>query len=401
VLTLSATRLGRTLRDRGLVRPPSLQTDETRTASRLELFFDLAFVLVVAELAGALRKDLTGHGVLLFAGMFAVVWWSWMSSTLYANRFDHDDVPYRLNKLGGMLAVLGLAAAASDATGKYATAFILCYVALRVLLLSQYARAYRHVIEARAAIRIYLFGTGAGALLWALSLAVPGPARYLLWTAGVLVDVVAPLVVTASRAQVPLHLEHLPERFGLFVILVLGESVAAVAHGVHDASWMTSSVTTGAVCFVLAAALWWSYFDLAGAGAKHLLNEAGSETSTAAHDVYVYGQLPLCLALAAVGVGVEGIVAEGTAEGGTGARALLAGGVALYLVTVGLTNAGMARQGRSAWWWAVLAAAVAAADALLELSSLAVSAVLALLLVVVVVVGLQQAARGRVELEAV
>jgi low temperature requirement protein LtrA len=394
-----STRLGRALHDRGLVRPLSLQTDETRSASRLELFFDLAFVLVIAELAGGLRETVTPQALLHFAGLFAVVWWSWMSSTLYANRFDHDDVLYRLYKLGSMLAVLGMAAAVSDATGKYATAFILSYLAIRVLLLGQYARAYRHVVEARAAIRIYLFATGAGAVLWAVSLAVPGPGRYLLWAAGVLVDAVGPLLVTAARTEVPLHLEHLPERFSLFVILVLGESVAAIAHGVHDASWTAGSVAAGAVCFVLAAALWWSYFDLAGAAAKHLLDQAGDAASTIAHDVYVYGQLPLCLALAAVGAGVHHIVTEGAAEATTGTRVLLSGGVALYLVAVGLTNVGMARNAHSGWWWAVVAAGVAVADALLELPALAVAGVLALVLVAVVGVGVYEEARGNLELE--
>ncbi len=387
------------LADRGLLRPPSLQTEETRGASRLELFFDLAFVLVVAELAAGLREDVSLHTALVTAGLFTVVWWSWMSATLYANRFDHDDVLFRILKLAGMLAVVGMAASVSEATGTHTTAFVLSYVAIRVLLLLQYGRAHRHVEAARDGIRIYLYGTGAGAFLWVASLAVDGPTRYVLWALGLLVDAAAPLLFTASRTQVPLHLEHLPDRFSLFVILVLGESVAAVVHGVSGASWALGSVLAGAVCFVVAATLWWSYFDLAGAGAKHLLNEAGSGASTVAHDVYVYGQLPLCLALAAVGVGIEGMVLEGTSEVGAGLRALLSGGVALYLVTVGVTNATMARGARSGWWWAAVASVVAVADAVLDVPALGVVAVLAALLVVVVVTGLEQEARGNVELE--
>src|SRR3712207_5951951 len=144
------TATGR-LRDvvRGLVRPPELNTDESRSASRLELFFDLAFVLVVAELAIALREDVTVQGELLFAGLFALVWWSWVSSTLYANRFDHDDVVYRLYKLGGMAAVIGLAASASEATGERYAIFVGCQLLLRAMLLLQYGRAYRHVPDAR------------------------------------------------------------------------------------------------------------------------------------------------------------------------------------------------------------------------------------------------------------
>lgn len=396
---LSQTRLGRFLLDRGVVRPPSLQTEQERTASRLELFFDLAFVLVIAETAGGLRKHQTGHGVLVFTGLFTVVWWSWMSSTLYANRFDHDDAVYRLHKLSGMFIVLGLAASVSGATGKYANTFILCYVGLRLLLLSQYARAYRHVVEARAGIRIYLAGTAAGALLWAASLAAPAPARYVLWAAGVLVDAVAPLLVTVSRAQVPLHPEHLPERFALFVILVLGESVAGIAHGVSGASWTGRSVAVAAACFVLTAALWWSYFDLAGAAAKHLLNEAGGSAGGPAHDVYVYGQLPLCLALAAVGAGVQTIIRDSPGVATAGTRAVLAGGVALYLASISLTNAGMSQRGRTGWWWALPAVGMAFADTLFDLPALVVVSVLAALVVVVVIVGLEQEARGRVQLE--
>ena len=93
----------------GLIRPPQLQHSDTdagtqRTATWLELFFDLAFLLVVAELAVGLRNDLTPHGVLVFAGLFSSVWWAWAGFTFYANRFDTDDLIYRLAKLAAMLA---------------------------------------------------------------------------------------------------------------------------------------------------------------------------------------------------------------------------------------------------------------------------------------------------------
>ncbi len=381
------------------MRPPTLQVEQSRTASRLELFFDLAFVLVVAELATGLRESVTWSAALETAGLFTVVWWSWMGSTLYANRFDHDDVLYRLGKLGSMAAVVGMAASVTEATGERVVPFVLCCVVLRAVLLLQYARAHRHVEQARAGIRSYLLSTAAGAVLWTVSLGVPGPARYVLWGLALLVEAAAPVLVTATRTQVPLHLEHLPERFSLFVILVLGESIAAVAHGVADAAWAPGSVLAGLLCFVIAAALWWSYFDLAGAAAKRLLDQAGNEGSTLAHDVYVYGQLPLCLSLVAVGVGVQGVVVEGASDVAAGVRALLSGGVALYLVTVGVTNVLMSRSLRSGWWWAAAAAVVAVGDAALDVPALAVAGVLALLLAAVVVTGLEQEARGRVELE--
>ena len=387
---------------RGTVRPPELTTDEERTASRLELFFDLAFVLVVAELAISLREDLTLPGGLRFAGLFTLVWWSWVSFTLYANRFDHDDVVYRLYKLAGMAAVIGMAASAAEATGERFGVFVGCQLVLRATLFLQYQRAYRHVPAARPIVRLYLAGAGAGALLWAVSLLVPRPAAFALWAGAVLVEALVPLLATRHSTDVPLHVEHLPERFALFVILVLGESVAGVAHGLHDASWAPSTIPVAALSFVLAAGLWWSYFDLAGARAKRLLNEVGGERSDRAHDVYIFGQLPLTLALAGVGAGVElAVVQSGQGEVPVGTRFLLAGGVAVYLVSMMITDSGMSRGTRRGWWWPLAAAVLAILDALLELPAVVVMGLLAALLVAVVVVGTVERSTGRLDVDPV
>jgi low temperature requirement protein LtrA len=392
----------RSLTSAGLVRPPSLTTGEDRTASRLELFFDLAFVLVIAELATALREDVTVHGVAVFAGLFGTVWWAWVSSTLYANRFDHDDVVFRLYKLGSMAAVIGMAATASEATGERLGLFAGCQVLLRLVLLLQYARVHRHVAAARPLVRTYLVALALGALLWAVSVVVPGPVAFVLWGLAVAVEVVAPLRSTAASADVPLHMEHLPERFALFVILVLGESVAAIAHGLYEAHWTAEAVAVGVAAFVLAAGLWWSHFDLAGAGARRLLADAGGERSVRAHDVYVFGQLPLVLALATVGAGIQLAVLEsGQGDVPLGTRLLVAGGVALYLVSVSARNTGMATGGRSSWWWPLVAAAVAAVDVLVELPAVVVVGALAALVVAVVVVGTVRRATGRLEVDPV
>jgi low temperature requirement protein LtrA len=387
---------------RSVIRPPELNTDEERSASRLELFFDLAFVLVVAELAIALREDVTLHGELLFAGMFTLVWWSWVSATLYANRFDHDDVVYRLYKLGSMAAVIGLAASATEATGERFGIFVCCQLLLRATLLMQYQRAYRHVDTARPIARLYLVGVGTGALLWAVSLLVPRPVAFGLWAAAVLVEALVPLLATRHSVDVPLHVAHLPERFALFVILVLGESVAGIAHGLYDAKWSGSAIPVALLSFVLAAALWWSYFDLAGARAKRLLNEVGGERSDRTHDVYIFGQLPLTLALATVGAGIElAVVQSGEGEVPAGTRVLLAGGVAVYLVSMALTDSGMSRGTRRGWWWPLGAAVLAVLDAVVQLPAVVVVGGLAALLVGVVVVGTVERSTGRLDVDPV
>jgi low temperature requirement protein LtrA len=338
-----------------LIRPPRLRIQEERTASRLELFFDLAYVLVIAELATTLAKDLSWHGAAIFAGLFTITWWSWVTTTLYANRFDTNDVIYRLAKLAGTVAVLGMAASATEAVGARANTFAVSYLAMRLLLLALYARAYRHVTEARATIAIYLSGTGAGAALWAISLAVPGPARYVLWAAGVLVEASAPVIATRFGGGVPLHVEHLPERFGLFVILVLGESIASVVIGVHDTDWQLTSVAVAAAGFVAVAALWWIYFDLGGAAGKRRLVADGEDQESGVADAYVYGHLPLTLGLAAFAVGIEQFIMHPTAELSAGGRWALHAGAALFLTGTAAVITGTSKSWRAAWPWPIAA----------------------------------------------
>jgi low temperature requirement protein LtrA len=132
-----------------LIRPPALRTADSATASRLELFFDLAYVLVVLELADAFYADMTWRGALAFIALFVALWFSWVGFTLYANRFDTDDVVFRLAKLAATLAVAGCAAAATGATGEFSTAFAASFLFGRVVLLLLHLRAWRHVPEAR------------------------------------------------------------------------------------------------------------------------------------------------------------------------------------------------------------------------------------------------------------
>jgi len=151
--------------------------------------------------------------------------------------------------------------------------------------------------------------------------------------------------------RAPLHLEHLSERLGLLVILVLGESIAAVAVGVQETHWERATVTVATLGFVAAVSLWWTYFDLAGAAATPLVERAGHR-STLLHDVYAYGHWPLTLGLAAAGVGLEGAILEGGQPTLTsGARWLLWGGVALSLGALTAIQSGVAGSLRSGLPW--------------------------------------------------
>jgi low temperature requirement protein LtrA len=334
-----------------LVRPPDVNRDSNRTATRLELFFDLAFILFVARCADGLAAG-TATAAAVFAGVLTVGWWSWASSALYANRFDTDDVLFRLFTLTGMSGVVVMAATVDDVGGPGGRWFAAGYLIARAGLVAGYLRAWWHVPRARPGIRPYLVGHLLGGACWAASIAVPGPARYVLWGVGVLVDLAGPTLAARRDDQVPLHVEHLPERFALFVILVLGETVAGVVVGLHDGGMRPAVVGAAALALVIAFGLWWLYFDLAGGSAKRELLEEGEDPRQGVHDVYLYLHLPIAIALAAVAAGVEDAVLHAGADHlEAPTRWILAIGLAGYLLSAGTIEAVMSRGARGPLLW--------------------------------------------------
>lgn len=353
-----------------LVRPPRLHLGREGTASRLELFFDLAYVLVVLELAKVFYEDLTWHGAAVMAGLFVTIWFSWVGFTLYANRFDTDDVVFRIAKLVATGSIAGCAAAASDAAGKLAVPFAACYLGSQLVLLALYVRAWRHVREARPTVGVYLLTVGLSAALWAVSLIVPSPARYLLWTIAVLVSAAGPVLATLRSDKHPLQIEHLPERFALLVILVLGEAVGSAARGVHDASWAQISIGVGVLGFAVVAGIWWIYFDITApssvrelqdveeeenAGSSSDAGDTDSHVSDARHDLFVYGHLPLTFGIVLAGVGLEELVVHPDKAAPSVAGWVLASGLALFLAGVALVISGTTQKVRSIWPWPVAA----------------------------------------------
>ena len=381
-----------------LVRPPKLDLRRAGSASRLELFFDLAYVLVVLELAKGFTEDLTWHGFVVLAGLFVVIWFSWVGFTLYANRFDTDDVVFRLAKLAATGAIAGCAASASDAVGKYAVPFAASFLVGRVLLLFLYVRAWRHVPEARPTVRTYLFCTGIGVVSWAVSLGVPGDGRYWLWAAAAFVDVVGPVVATRRRDRLPLHIEHLPERFALLIILVLGEALGGVARGVLEAGWARGSLAVGLAGLVIACSMWWIYFDVASTRSAERLERAADDpaagdtptdemetpASDERHTLFVYGHLPLAFGTVIVGVSLEDLVHHRDIVGDW----VFAAGLSTFLAGVALIVAGTARTWRAVWPWPVAFVPGVVVLAVLPIpNALTLTAVYAAVLVVLAVQG--------------
>ena len=234
-----------------MIRPPRLHLGREGTASRLELFFDLAYVLVIMQLAIAFVDDLSWLGLAKLAGLFVAIWFSWVGFTLYANRFDTDDLIFRLAKLLATGAIAGCAASAADAVGSTAIPFA-------IVLPGQPADPVRRstsgpggtLPDARPTINVYLAVIGLSSVVWAISIATPGDVRYLLWGVAVAIDAFGPALATLRTDKLPLHVEHLPERFALLVILVLGEAVGGGVRGVLESHWAGPCVAVAAAGFV-------------------------------------------------------------------------------------------------------------------------------------------------------
>jgi low temperature requirement protein LtrA len=275
----------------------TLETDENRRATWLELFLDLVFVAAIAEVASTLSADPTAAGFGRFLALFLPIGWAWAGFAFYATRFDTDDLVYRLLTLLGMFAVAALASTVPNALHGGQNAFVVAYVSVRIVLLLLYARVYRDLPVARpvAGWLMLVFGIAVGA--WVVSLAVPAPWKYVIWGVALAFEHFGP-IRGWRLLQVPVDSRHLPERFGLLVLIVLGEGVIGVVLGTAEVSW---SVRSGAVAFagfLTGAAIWWLYFDFLDAASVVTRNVRAGITFTYAHYFVAAG-------IAALGVGVK------------------------------------------------------------------------------------------------
>ena len=319
--------------------PPRLRTTEDpgeqRHTTWFELYFDLVFVAAVTELATGLAKHPSGVVFARFAGLFVVVAWAWTGFTMYANRFDTDDVIYRVAKSAAALAVAALAVQIPGVIAGHrgTVGFAAAYVVVRSVLIAMYVRARRHVRgEGRALIDLYTATFVLTTSLWLVSIFVPGPYRYVLWGLAIAIDLAAPPRAWQMLRTAPVVVSHVTDRFGTFFIIVLGESVVAVVAGVAGFGFSFESWFVACSCFVIALCLWWIYFDLAdtsvlGRGVLGL--------------VYLYAHFPLFAGVAAFGAGTKLAITQAAHAGlVVGTRWALAGGIAGFALALALLHLG-------------------------------------------------------------
>src|SRR5918999_1432513 len=282
-----------------------------RAATPLELFFDLTFVVAIAQAASGLHHGLVeGHAgeVLLgFPLIFFGIWWAWMNFTWFASAYDTDDAVYRLAVLVQLTGVLVVAAGVprglADHDFGVAT---LGYVIMRSAMVAQWLRAAASCPEGRRCALRYAGGLAAVQCGWVARLALPGAAGLVGFVVLVAVELAIPYFAE-SAGRTPWHPGHIAERYGLFTLIVLGESVLSATVGVQVALDTTSTfgnlapVVVGGILIVFF--MWWMYFDMPGEQVVARARKSFTETLRGPF-IWGYGHYVVFASAAAAGAGL-------------------------------------------------------------------------------------------------
>jgi low temperature requirement protein LtrA len=306
--------------------------EQHRASTPLELFFDLVLVVAVAFASSELHQDLAGGarpGVILsYCMVFFAIWWPWMNFTWFASAFDTDDVAYRLLVFVQMTGALIVAAGVPRLFEDLDLGLVLVgYVVMRLAAVTQWLRAARSDVALRPSALRYAIGIGTLQLAWVALYFAPEA----IVLPGLLVLIVAELAVPVwaeRHATTTWHPAHIAERYGLFTIIVLGESILSASIAVQAAAGAGQvdrllGLIAGGLLTVFA--MWWLYFELPGEDSLTFLRRAF---------VWGYGHYFIWAAAAAVGAGLAVALEESAGQaaiGKTGAGLAVAVPVAVYL----------------------------------------------------------------------
>ena len=288
------------------VRMRGRSADEAHRASTpFELLFDLVFVVAVAsavaQLAHAIVIGQLGDRIGPFLMVFFAIWWAWMNFTWFSSGYDTDDVVYRLLGLVQMIGVVVIAASVPttfEAADYRAT--VVGYIIMRLGLVALWVRAAIEHPETRAVSSRYAIGIVAAQGLWLLRLLLPNEWSTVSFAVIAVVELGVPL--WANRAgRDPWHPGHIAERYGLFVIILLGEGVLAATSGVQTAlaasGLSPGLIAVGVAGLAILFGLWWVYFLQPSA--------EGLRRHRSRSFYWGYGHYLLFAAIAAVGAGLE------------------------------------------------------------------------------------------------
>ncbi|MFY1673130.1 low temperature requirement protein A [Plantactinospora sp. WMMB334] len=304
-----------------------------------ELFFDLALVFALIQLSQVLHGDHSWGGIVRALILFALIYWSWVAATYHTDQRDINNAVDRLGLFTLALGNLLLALMISDAYGDRALSLVVVYLAIRVLL------AVLALRNRRATRAVFSGPYGVGLVTGPLQLAggfVGGTARPMLWGIAALIDMSGPWIARRALARAPVRPAHYAHRYGLLIILVLGESIIQVGMVASALTLTPVRMTTVGIAFTLVCGLWWVYFIYGGRAFREALERP--DAVDIRRSVLVHGHLSFGFAIILTASGLAGVVSAPVKPLPKGEAWLLCAGCALFVGTFVYTHWRIHRQ---------------------------------------------------------
>lgn len=309
-----------------------------RRVAWIELFFDLAFVAVVASITGGLARHVDAATFAKSMLCFTAMWVVWRFSAIYSDRFETDDFSYRLALLGIMATAVGMAVSAGEGFDAGFRGFGFSYVAADVIVLVLWQRGARHNPRFRPLANRLAVAHVIAIAFWTTAIVIGPPIGWWIALLGLGSDFVVPFLTLPQQGGLPrLSALHLPERFGEFTIIVLGEALIALVAGLSTLSargfvtWVAA-----AEVLVLITGMYWMYFD-------QVLWDVPPKDPFR-RDVAQYLHLPLAAAIALTSAFTREFVAAPAAPFSESSRLLFSLGVAMALVSIALLDTMLAGE---------------------------------------------------------
>ena len=312
------------------------RTEREQRVTPLELFFDLVVVFAFTQVTQLMSDDLTWRGLGRGLLALAAIWWAWTGYAWLTNALEPEEGPVRAGMFGAMAAMLVVALAVPGAFGADAVLFGVAYVLVLLLDLVLYAMAGRRDPDLFRALLGFAPAATVGAVCILVAGLVDGSVQTVLWIVGLAVLYGGALIGRGRGWRISPG--HFAERYGLIVIIALGESIIALGVGAAGFSLSAGIITAAVLGVVVVASLWWAYFDVIAVMSQRQLSQtSGAGRARLARDYYSYLHLPMIAGIVLFALGLKATI-EHVGEPLAAVPAVaLCGGLALYFLThVGL-----------------------------------------------------------------
>jgi low temperature requirement protein LtrA len=301
-----------------------------------ELFFDLVFVFAVTQVAAAAQSASSTVAVGRALVLFVPFWWAWVGVSILYNGVELVSARRHLKVFALGLGAFVMSIAVPDAYGQRGEVFAFAYLSIRLLLAwAIWRRGFFHgplnPYTVSAAVSAPLIVVGSFAAL---------PARGWIWLAAAVIELASPSLLRHRLDDLRFDSSHLPERFGLFVLIALGEVLVGVGVQESRQGLSGTALTTLVLAFVFSCALWWTYFHFAAPALEHALREARIQ-SVLVRSVFSHGHLAMVTGLILIAAGLSQAVRTPLGHPSGVHMYFLAAGTALYVLTFCYTRARM------------------------------------------------------------